>query len=435
MTRENDNSPPLRLPPHNHEAEIQLLGAILSNNRAYAQVTGFLKAEHFADDRHGRIFEACVKLIDRGQSASATTIRGYFEQDSSLSNVGGVAYIAKVAVAAVTTINAGQHGRIILDCWQRRQMISRLNEAVDQLHDVSLDTTAADVAVGVVGDVEKLTIDTSATFKTSRQVRESITESLKRPLVYHPTGIEPLDKVLSGGLYPGKAVALCGRFKSGKTLGAGQASQNLARAGVRHLYVCGEMGPAEIEQRALAAEIGVNSVSFLKERDRSNPGFVSMVGQAAISASENVLYADMPGMTFDSLRRTCTSAALAEKVSGVIVDYLQLIGGQRRGQSRVELYEEVTQWLANFARKRNVWVLCLAQINQEGGVRHGEGLLLAFDAVVELRRQEDGGTGMWLETRAIRYAPALTVGDALTPALYLDGTIGPRLTEGMGIAA
>ena len=53
----------VREQPHNIEAEQGLLGAILINNRAYEKVSDFLQSEHFSDPIHGRIFEACGKLM------------------------------------------------------------------------------------------------------------------------------------------------------------------------------------------------------------------------------------------------------------------------------------------------------------------------------------------------------------------------------------
>ena len=119
----DDDALTLRSPPHNFEAEIQLLGAILSNNRAFERVADFLRPEHFADARHARIFEACGKLINRGQLASAVTLKNYFEQDSTLSEIGGPTYLGKLAAAAVTIINAAEHGRIVHDLFLRRQLI------------------------------------------------------------------------------------------------------------------------------------------------------------------------------------------------------------------------------------------------------------------------------------------------------------------------
>ena len=66
-----------RMPPHNYEAEMALLGAILANNRAFERVQDFLRTEHFADPIHGRIYQACERLIDRGQLATPITSRHF----------------------------------------------------------------------------------------------------------------------------------------------------------------------------------------------------------------------------------------------------------------------------------------------------------------------------------------------------------------------
>ena len=68
-----------RQPPSNLEAEQALLGAILVNNRAYEQVSDFVKPEHFVNTAHGRIFEAIGKQIERGQEANPTTLQFFFE--------------------------------------------------------------------------------------------------------------------------------------------------------------------------------------------------------------------------------------------------------------------------------------------------------------------------------------------------------------------
>ena len=75
---DNETDTGYRAPPHNFEAEMALLGAIMSNNRAYESVSEFLRPEHFADGRHGRIYAAAGKLVDHGQIADPITLRDYF---------------------------------------------------------------------------------------------------------------------------------------------------------------------------------------------------------------------------------------------------------------------------------------------------------------------------------------------------------------------
>src|SRR5260370_31725196 len=102
-------------PPANTEAEQALLGAILINNDAYRRVGEFLMPEHFANAAHGRIYAAIGKLLERGQIANPVTLQNLFDQDGALAEIGGAQYLARLAGAAVSMINAEQYGRTIHD--------------------------------------------------------------------------------------------------------------------------------------------------------------------------------------------------------------------------------------------------------------------------------------------------------------------------------
>ncbi|MBI3513742.1 MAG: replicative DNA helicase, partial [Proteobacteria bacterium] len=109
-----------RLPPHNDEAEMALLGAILHNNRAFERVADFLKPEHFASRVHGRIFEAIARLVDRGQIADPITLKQYFEADADLSEIGGYQYLMRLAGSVASIVNAEDYGRTVHDLHLRR---------------------------------------------------------------------------------------------------------------------------------------------------------------------------------------------------------------------------------------------------------------------------------------------------------------------------
>ena len=132
--------PPPRIPPHNYEAEQALLGAVLANNMVFDRVNEFLRAEHFADAVHGRIYEAIGKLIQRGQIANVLTLKNVFDQDEALAEVGGAQYLARLANAVVTIINAEDYGRAVHDLYLRRQLINLGEEVVNEafLHDLEV---------------------------------------------------------------------------------------------------------------------------------------------------------------------------------------------------------------------------------------------------------------------------------------------------------
>src|SRR5690242_21500656 len=122
-----------RVPPHNYEAEMALLGAILANNLVFDKVNEFLRPDHFADALHGRIYEAAGKLIERGQIANALTLKSLFDQDPALLEHGGAQYLARLAASVVTIINAEDYGRAIHDLHLRRQLIDRSEEHTSEL--------------------------------------------------------------------------------------------------------------------------------------------------------------------------------------------------------------------------------------------------------------------------------------------------------------
>ena len=131
-----------RVPPHNYEAEMALLGALLTNNRAFDRVADFLQAEHFADARHGRIFDAIRKLVEMGQIADPITLKNLFENDGSLDEVGGVDYLARLAASVVTIINAGDYGRTVFDRHLRRALIEIGSDIVNEAYNIDLDLDA-----------------------------------------------------------------------------------------------------------------------------------------------------------------------------------------------------------------------------------------------------------------------------------------------------
>src|SRR5579863_4105454 len=119
-------------PPANTEAEQALLGAILINNAAHGRVAEFLAAEHFGNAVHGRIFAAIGKLIERGQIANPVTLKNLFDQDGALAEIGGAQYLARLAGAAVTIINAEDYGRQIHDLYLRRELITVGEDVVNE---------------------------------------------------------------------------------------------------------------------------------------------------------------------------------------------------------------------------------------------------------------------------------------------------------------
>src|SRR5690606_21285678 len=97
--------------PHNVEAEQALLGALLVNNDVYDRIAGIINEGHFFDPVHGRIFETAARRIQKNALASPVTLRAFFDDDEGLRELGGPAYLARLAGAAVSIFAARDYAQ------------------------------------------------------------------------------------------------------------------------------------------------------------------------------------------------------------------------------------------------------------------------------------------------------------------------------------
>ena len=140
---EHDETP-FRAAPHNIEAEQALLGAILVNNDACDKVSSFLKAEHFFDPLHGRVYEAALKLISVGKRASPITLKTFFEHEEPLSpDLTVPQYLGRLAGNATTVINAEDYGRTVYDLAIRRDLILIGEDLVNLAYDSPVEAPPA----------------------------------------------------------------------------------------------------------------------------------------------------------------------------------------------------------------------------------------------------------------------------------------------------
>ena len=146
----------MRRLPHNTDAEMAVLGSILVDNSVFARVSG-LHPEHFVLGEHAQVFEACGRLIGQGRVADPITLKDLFEHDETLTQIGGVEYLIKLADAAVSYTVAADYSRIITECWQRREMIAIGEDVVNKAYAADIGEDPRDIAGLLAADVEKVT--------------------------------------------------------------------------------------------------------------------------------------------------------------------------------------------------------------------------------------------------------------------------------------
>ncbi len=381
------DGPAYRTLPRNEEAEQALLGAVLVNNQAFQRVNEILSAEHFANPIHGRIFTAAAKLIERGQIADPVTLRTYFEQDKALSDVGGAAYLARLAAAAATIINAEHYAKSIRDLHLRRELIQLGEEIVNSAHDAEPDVTA----VSQVESAEQRLFNLATTgsgeggFRTFEsalvEAIRSAEAAFKRDghVAGVATGFIDIDKRL-GGLHPSDLVILAGRPAMGKTA----LATNIAFHAARHYregrnpdgtlkaedggvvaFFSLEMSAEQLATRILAEVSGVPS-DQIRRGDVKAEEFPKFVEASQALASIPLFIDDTPALSISAIRTRARRLSRQRGLGLIVVDYLQLLHGSSssRQENRVQEISEITRGLKAIAKELNVPVLALSQLSR-----------------------------------------------------------------------
>lgn len=372
-----------RIPPQNIEAEQALLGAILSNNRALEKVSEFLLPIHFANQVHGKIYEACRTYIEQGRIADPVTLKAIFANDEALKEVDGANYLIKLATASTTIINAGDYGRQILDRYIRRQLISLGNDIVNDAFAVSLNEEAISQVEGAEKRLYEIANEgetTGGPQMLNAALRESLisTENaMKNPtgVAGTTTGLVDLDKLL-GGLHDSDLIILAGRPAMGKSALATTIAFNAAakfeeenkKPGSEKKSVAFfslEMSAEQLATRILSAKAQVSS-HLMRTGKLTNDQFDELAAGVSLLSRIPLYIDETPGITVTAIKnRARRMKRDKEKGLGLIViDYLQLITSGGRSENRVQELSEMTRALKIMAKELNVPVIVLSQLSR-----------------------------------------------------------------------
>lgn len=368
-----------RVSPHNEEVEQALLGALLVNNRALEKVSEFLKPEHFYNPVHGRIYEAIVKFVERGQDASPITLRNFFEKDQDLAQVGGGQYLSDLAGHIISVVNVEDYGRTVYELHLLRALIALGEDVVNDAYSHDIDKNAADQ----IEQTEKRLFDlaTAGDYKGGFiSFHESLTAAIKQAEIAYQreglvtgitTGLVDIDKKL-GGLQNSDLLILAGRPSMGKSALATNMAINAARAylesGGKEGAVVGlfslEMSAEQLAGRILADLSGVAS-DKIRRGEIKDTDFQKFVEASQQMSRAPLFIDDTAALTLSAIRTRCRRLKRQHNLGMIIIDYLQLIQGSGRSDgSRVQEVSEITRGLKALAKELDVPVLALSQLSR-----------------------------------------------------------------------
>jgi replicative DNA helicase len=357
-----------QLVPHSRESEEAVIGAVLINPEAYYDVAQFLQQDDFYIHRNQWVWQAFIALHDRNEAIDFVTVTEELDQMGHLADIGGAAYITKLINNVPSSLHAEAYGRRVEETAIRRRMLTAANKIAKLAYEenLSLETVMDDSEKAVFNVSERrLTRDLQPIRTVLSDYFDHIEELSQRDdaLVGVPTGFFDIDKML-GGLQPSDLLIIAGRPGMGKTGFCLSAVKNAALTHKKHVAVFSlEMSNEQLVQRLIAQETGINSTR-LRTGKLSPDEWLLFTQAIEVLTDTHIFLDDTPALTPLQLRTKCRRLHLEYRLDLIVVDYLQLMGGDIRNNNRVQEVSEISRNMKILARELNVPVLAAAQLSR-----------------------------------------------------------------------
>lgn len=363
-----------RRPPWSEEAEISVVSGMFLDRDAAARVVEILDPSMFFKEAHRRLFRGMVRLFERGEVIDPILLAEELKKTDELEGAGGFDYVADLLGAVPTAANIEFHARIV----REKALLRRLIEASQETIRDAYEQGEREV-VELLDEAESRIFQVAQTqeregFVRIKELLWPAFEEIERlqtsgsPITGVPSGFTDLDKMTTG-LQKGDLVIVAARPSMGKTswvlnVAATAAIEHQSPVAIFSL----EMSKEQLLKRLLSAEARVDAQHI--RRGGMTPDESQRLGAAAGHLNNAPIWIDdSPGMSVLEMRAKARRLASDIKAEGkqlgmVVVDYLQLMGGGGRSESRVQEVSQISRGLKALARELDVPLIALSQLSR-----------------------------------------------------------------------
>jgi replicative DNA helicase len=364
-----------KIPPQNLEAEQSVLGGILIENQAINKVMEILTPDDFYRDGHRKIYAALIDLSERDEPADLITITNELRKKDQLDAIGGASYLASLIDSVPTAANIEYYARIVREKAVLRKLIETSTEIITQSYQDR-------------GDVENFLDEAEkAIFEISERrvrpafysIREVVKDSLdtisklyeKKELITGiPSGFKELDK-MTAGFQPSDLIIVAGRPSMGKTAFCLNVAQYAAIERKTPIAIFSlEMSKEQLVLRMLCSQSQV-------EGTRLRTGFLHESDWTKLTLAAGTLYEapifidDTAALSVLELRAKARRLKADHRLGMLVVDYLQLMKGRARVESRQQEISEISRSLKALAKELNIPIIAVSQLSRKTEERTG----------------------------------------------------------------
>jgi len=364
-----------KLPPHDIDAEEAVIGSLLIDGSAIYKVAAFLQAQDFYSERNQWLYGACLSLSQRDEAINQITVAQELDRQQKLEACGGAAYLSHLISIVPTSLDIEHYAQIVYRLSAMRHLIIAGRQIADIGYEASPDV---DASLSQAEDILfRLRHGTPRDFVHIRQVLDKYFETVTPPtaergypeaIPYVLSGFTALDEFL-GGFQRSDLIIIAGRPSMGKTSLALNIARNAAidQGACIALFSLESAGEAVV-LRLLSSESEVNlrQVRLGLHTETEEKRIMDATG---ILSEAPIYIDDTPQLRVVEMRSKVRRLHYERGINLIIVDYLQLMQGDGRGENRVQEISLISRSLKGIARELNVPVIAISQLSRAAEFR------------------------------------------------------------------
>lgn len=358
-----------KMPPHHKDAERGVAGAMMLDKDAAITAIGALCADDFYLKECAYVFDAVRELVDEGAVVDPTTVSNKLMEMNAPAEIASAGFLRDLCMYASTAAGIADHVRIVSEKALLRKMIKLSQDIESRCYS---DT-------GAVGEIleeaesKVFEITNSRSTRDYTPIRQIVKNAVERigiasrtdgSVTGVATGFSELD-YMTAGLQPSDLILIAARPSMGKTAFALNIAENVCLKNKKGVAVFSlEMSSDQLVNRLLSQESHVDS-KLIRNGNVSPTDWEGIIEGASIIGESKLIIDDTPGISIGELRSKCRKYKAENKdLSLIIIDYLQLMTGPGRRESRELEISSISRSLKSLARELKVPVVALSQLSR-----------------------------------------------------------------------
>ena len=357
-----------RILPHSMEAEQSVIGSMIMSRDAIIEASEIITGADFYQQQYGIVFEAMVELHDEGKAVDLVTLQERLKENDLPPEISSMEFVRDLLSSVPTSANVKYYAEIVAEKAMLRKLIKTTEEISNACY------LGKEKTQDILEVTEKKIFDLvqnrgSQEYVPIRQVVLNAIEKIEKAsrnqgsVTGIPTGFIDLDYKTSG-FQPSDLILVAARPSMGKTAFVLNIAQYMAfHNNVTAAIFSLEMSKEQLVNRLLALESKVDSQN-IRTGNLEDEEWAKLIEGANVIGNSNLIIDDKPGISISELRSKCRKYKMEHNLGIIFIDYLQLMTGSGRSESRQQEISDISRSLKALARELNVPVVALSQLSR-----------------------------------------------------------------------